>query len=747
MTGLNDALDQLRRHRGVAKVHDPVESDGGTIIQIDIPVALPSRAQAAGVSATGVKALESCFLRFTAQWPLRAPRPYLRTDFPLDLPHINPHQPGHLVSPCIFEGSVDEVLHRFGLDAIVDQMIEWLSKAAAGTLIDLSQGWEPTRRDSCPSTVVFSAERAIEAAPTDGTLLVTRAFYATTKSGGLYGLLATQFEPQSQDVYYQTPQDKGKVASGRCAAFIARAPVVDGQTRVVATYRPETVNDLDSLLSRATELGIDGAALGKALDDYYGRSILDAAQDARTWKHGLYAVIILLVKRPAPLVGAHGRDVEVLPYVVRYEIDPGDPLRRKATSTHPAFHEHALSTELLARTSGHALPSANPKMVLLGCGSLGAKVGLHLGRAGFGQLTFVDREFFSPHNMARHALVEDLVNSVSTHKAERMKAAFEKLTHRDSHAFNADAVQVLTDAALCAEVMPADALILDTTASLQVLTAASVSTVLGQRRLARSVMYGQGRSAVLMLEAPDRAVRVDDLTTTVFELCRHFPLIRAAIAGDSTEPTRIFVGDNCRSLTMAMSDATVSRAAAPIALQIERWLADGLPSNAELLIGMTDAAGLGMAWRPVDVPPVTTITVDEDGGWNVRVLSHVVKTIDGEARHHGRNETGGAVVGKISFESRTITIAGLVEAPPDSVRSPNTFILGTEGLVEKLQRAHANSLGHLTFIGTWHSHPMGGNHSGIDRDTLRKIATDAGGLPAVSLVWTPAELRCAVDRW
>jgi hypothetical protein len=34
---------------------------------------------------------------------------------------------------------MDEVLHRFGLGAIIDQLIEWLSKAAAGVLID----WEP----------------------------------------------------------------------------------------------------------------------------------------------------------------------------------------------------------------------------------------------------------------------------------------------------------------------------------------------------------------------------------------------------------------------------------------------------------------------------------------------------------------------------------------------------------------------------------------------------------------------------
>ncbi|NKF15283.1 thiamine biosynthesis protein ThiF, partial [Rhizobium sp. BUS002] len=89
--------------------------------EIDIPVELPSRAQAAGVSATGVGLLEPCVLVFSS-WPLRSPRPLLRSDFPRDLPHINPHRAGEMVPPCIYEGSLDELLHERGLDAIVDQL-------------------------------------------------------------------------------------------------------------------------------------------------------------------------------------------------------------------------------------------------------------------------------------------------------------------------------------------------------------------------------------------------------------------------------------------------------------------------------------------------------------------------------------------------------------------------------------------------------------------------------------------------
>lgn len=750
MTAIDDALDQLRRHRGLSRVGDPVELDGATRIEIDVPVELPSRSRPSRVSATGVRAIETCTLIFRAGWPLRAPRPYLRADFPLDLPHINPHRAGHLVSPCVFEGSLDELLHRFGLDAIVDQMIDWLGKAAAGTLIDLAQGWEPTRRDACPSTIVFSAEQLGAAAPVDGATLATAAGYATVE-GGLYAYLAPGLAPQPELVFEQAPQGEphGKWASGRCAALVARAPIVDGVAQVVATYQPETVVDLDSLLERAAELGIDRAALACALNDYYSRSIIDRRQDSRLWTHGLYAIVVLVVQRPVSLVGSPGRSVEVLPYVVRYEVDPQSPFERKA-SVHPAYHAHALSPELLARTSGHPVLACTKKVMLFGCGSLGSKIGLHLGRAGFGNFTFVDNEGMSSHNLARHALVDEISVLVSPNKAEKMQAAFAKLSHLNARAIDIDAVQVLSDAARFADVVQEDVtLIVDATASLQVLAASSKSVPLNRcpARFSRAAMYGQGRCAVLMLEGPERQVRADDLAALLFEHCRANPQLRSALAGESTEPTRVFVGDNCRSLTTPMSDAVVSRSAAPMAIQIERWLTRGLPPSGQLCIGVADAAGLGMSWLQFTAAPVTVISVINDGGWEVRILSYVAEAIDTDAQHWGASETGGALIGRISYEGRTITIAGLVDAPPDSVRGPTQFILGTDGLVPNLRRAHADSLGHLTFLGTWHSHPRGGPHSGIDRATLRTIAQDAGGLPAVSLVWTPSGLRCAVDRW
>ena len=154
-----------------------------------------------------------------------------------------------------------------------------------------------------------------------------------------------------------------------------------------------------------------------------------------------------------------------------------------------------------------------------------------------------------------------------------------------------------------------------------------------------------------------------------------------------------------------------------------------------------------MEWTRVSLGPTTVLEVADDGGWNIRILHPVVQAIQADALRWSSLETGGALVGRISFENRTITIAGIVDAAPDSIREAARFVLGTKGLVQNLRMAYETSLGYLTFIGTWHSHPKGGAHSRVDRNTLSDIAEDAGGLPAVSLVWTPTGLRCAVGRW
>lgn len=752
MRNVADAIALLKRHPALVEVGVPQDLGEGVLeVPVVVQVPLPSRQQQAGTSRIGVKAQEPAWLVFH-DWPASAPRVRLREDFPLDLPHINPHRPGERVRPCLFDGDPSELLHRFGLGRIVDQLAEWLAKAASGQLIDLSQGWEPTRRDDCPGNLIFEAEAAQANTPEDGALLLAEGLYFS--KGGTHLAILKGFEKAQANFTQTSASSKSSVVMGNAQVIFARGIDENRKPKTVDRYEPETVHDLDTLLARAGRLGIDAEALQSALDSYFSQSLMLAPKDAdpRQWGQGVLAFVVLLVQRPAQVIWTSGRTVEMLPYIVRMLVKPDlsavGPLK---VIVEPLWHAEQVSPRLLAMTSGFSADLPRRKLVFVGCGSLGSKVGMHLGRAGFGNAAgFIDNEQMGPHNAARHALMPNRIPTSCPQKAEMMCTAFQNLGYDDAAAHVMDARTFFEDAITFEKVVgDGPALIVDSTASFKVDAAIARGGSLTDRpqaRLVQTSMYAKGRAAVLYLEGAGRSCTSQDLKAALFERCRHDADLRAAIGGDSTDPVRIFVGDNCRSVTMPMSDSVVSRSAALVGHQLEKWLAEGLPDAATLCFGKADRSGISMDWSSLQLGATSVVQAPEDGGWTLRILAPVAELIERESKAAGRFETGGILIGHVPPQSRSIIIAGVVDAPADSVCTPQRFILGVEGRRGELIRAHEESLGHLHFVGTWHSHPMGGAHSSVDNVSLKLVAELNEGAPVVSLVWTSTGLIGAVGR-
>ncbi len=734
----------LARHPALSDIAVQETRDDGTLfITAHVAVPLPGRAAAVGRSATGVLAKELCTLVFAPSWPVRGPRVFLRADFPLNLPHINPHKEGALVSPCLFEGSIDEVFNRFGIDAVIDQLVDWLAKAAAGQLIDEAQGWEPTRRDHNDGFIVFDAHalNAVINRDAIGTYGVSFMAHEGYFLGQLNGyeqidLSAFRYEASKFDL-------KGKPWSkGNSVALVAHAASPGWEERTFAEYFPDSVSDLPSLLDTAARLGVERGALEKKIKDFFrdqDMTKLAVAKDVE-----VFAMVILAVRRPVHLINDKNRTVEFLPYFLRYF---GNILQY-TIEVRSVWHGYALSADILRLAAGFDGTNPSSSIVLAGCGSLGSKIGMHLGRAGFGQLAFVDDDWISPHNMARHALlVKDFSGIVS--KAQLMQVAFAELSHANCQVYEGDFTTILRDETDFKSIGCHEAhLIIDATASLKVLTAETVSPLLDAvpGRLVRVLMYGQGRCTAIFVEGRSRSCRIDDLTAAFFDACRKNPQLRQAIGGDTSDPVRLLVGDNCSSMTTPMPDSVVSRSAAMAGMCIERLLRDGAPEAGLLCFGITDKSGIGVTWQEITIGRTEVLGCSLGSGWTIRVPQWVAQDIEAEARRWPGIETGGALIGHLNEATQTIVIGDIIDAPPDSVRTAARFVLGTEGLVPALSKAHEDSLGHLHFVGTWHSHPMGGAHSLIDRATLARLAEIAPDLPMVSLIWTPDGLVCAVEQ-
>lgn len=740
-----DGVEQLRHHPSVYKVSDITPNgDGSYLVEVVIAVQLPSRVRAAGVSATGVRDKEPVVFLFDKLWPFSAPDMGLRKDFPLHFPHINPHHKGELVHPCIYEGSTSELLQREGLEVLVDQLAIWLSKAAAGTLINFDQGWEPRRRDSVAGVLAFDADKLLTQLDKNGAPIWLPVFYRTFNDY-FHGIVGER--RQRQPLWFSAKsQNDGldRFVEGTTSALLIGVKHVDGDAPIADSYQPESVQTLQDLYDTAVGFGIDVNKLSAAL-----KSHLDGSRKhAKTfgWPDPFRIAVILAIRRPAPLISAFGRDVELLPYVVRYATTSDDRFTRDAR-VEPVSHEQTINPRLLRATSGTKDIVTEQTLVIWGCGSLGSKIVLHLARAGFGDFVLVDRDRFSSHNMARHALIMRPERPLFPYKALMMKGLLDELGHDGGRPVLEDIATLLCNEKQAKKAAPNSAsFIIDTTASQEVLEVACGTGAIGKSaaRYVRSALVSAGRCCFVALEGVSRNPRADDMQAMFFARVRNTPPLRELIEGYAAQEDRIFVGQNCSSVTTIIDDAHISRAASIASVQIERWLDVEPPKDGVLGIGVQDASGVGMQWHTVVCGETTVLSTASDGGWEVRVIQSVREQIEQDVAHWRPCETGGAIVGHVHWGRRCIVIGGLVDAPPDSKRTATRFLLGADGLEDALRTAHRDSQGYLHFIGTWHSHPTGGPISSVDEKTLDEIAKLGCGLPVISLVWTPAGFLCEV---
>ena len=194
------------------------------------------------------------------------------------------------------------------------------------------------------------------------------------------------------------------------------------------------------------------------------------------------------------------------------------------------------------------------------------------------------------------------------------------------------------------------------------------------------------------------------------------------------------IGQGSGSLTTIVSDATISLQAASMANIIQNRLEFGSKDFGELYIGQIQN-NINISWQNLEVlPPV--ILNESTYNMQVRVSPRVIDMIKEESKKHLPNETGGVLIGHISLVNRTFTIVDYIDAPEDSKRSPGYFKLGTIGLKEKIENYEIKTNGLLTYIGTWHSHPLGGGPSGTDKGMKEKLMKDRENCPSVCLIYS-----------
>lgn len=686
---LQKAHKYIHEHRAFSNVGDIIIAEDGlsATISANIHVGLPAKFVDAEVTDLGVRPIEPLQFSFGEDFPLRAPQIILRKDFPRSFPHIHPNKEN--VLPCIYEGNLSELLQQSEwMNGILNQLVDWMEKAASGSLIDYSQGWEPMRIDDPAGYIVYDIYELLD-------------FLKDASTG-------------SRKTHYD--DYKGKIFAGLSALKeIKTASILVCQhpnKRINAHYIPNTILTLSDLYGYATSLGIDG--------------LRDAAEkNDRENLNEEKLFIALAVHRPCKVIGTDQK-VEILNFVVS-KAKPRKKKKRELKRVLPdcpvkmLAHINTTSPQLLKKMAGTSQETDNTSTIALwGCGSLGSKIGLHLARNGNVPFLCIDHDIFMPHNNARHGLSLALP---AVNKAEQVAMAISSISGRKSTSFPGSAEQ--TD-------FSGSRIIIDTTASLAVRAFLMMNKSLPP--IISHGIYGGGKLGVSFLEGDNKNPRLDDLWASLYFLCLERSRLQTILFSQQKE--NVSIGQGCGSHTVIMNDATLSLFASTMGIIDQEALERPLSKKGGIVLTRIQN-DIDLCSEKIDVSTGTDIPSLTDKEWNVRILDSVIKKMETQALSAGANETGGCLIGSVFLAPKSIVITDILPPPPDSTSNRTLFILGVEGLEKRIKAIERKTNGKVTYLGTWHSHPHGGGASGTDIQTATKLLFVRNYEPTVCLIWTP----------
>lgn len=725
---LRRALEVIGSHRHVQTVR-PLD-EAYNKVEVDFLIPMPSRWRGAGQSQTGVRPIETVTFTFDESFPLVAPQVTLRQDFDRSHPHIQPGCREDPPRPCYFEGDPHDLLRYTGIEGIVEQVADWLEKASSGSLIDFEQGWEPIRRDSINDTIEVNPDFVRSFVDRDGGFSFTLIQHAAIhfQNTDRYRAVVVEHKRRALNAkFFDQVAENSNIYGLSAIIWAGRNP--SGELIINDRYEPETVQTVHDLDARSTDY---------AMHERFRSAIklIRRALGTRRLATPLVLTVFLVVRRPAHIIG-QGSPLELIPYVI--EVNSADDLvERSLHLVRPAAIRDSVSRDLLASMAGP--PNVGRKIwSLLGCGSVGSKLALHLARQGLAPTTVLDRSLIHPHNYARHALLPPPTLPVPEPKSHAVARAMMALGQASTPVpEDLVAAAAARSPTLAAAWPPKSEFIVDATASPSVTDALCLPDVARNRPRAIEIcLLGRGSVGYLAIEGFNSNPSVQDLQAESYRLIANDHKLRsvALVAPGDV----ISVGQGCSSRTATMTDAKLSSFIPAMAQRVAYALQNGLPSDCgEILLGIVDDDLMNHDWKRQYIPPFRRLRSTR--GTVVSVSKHVMNCIGKGITSNPDVENGGILLGRFNDTTDSFHVIDVLGAPPDSKFSATEFTLGTEGLVEQI-RAYSNAVNGVLYpIGTWHNHLADTSASMTDLATAAALSLGQR-FPVCLLIFTPGSLR------
>lgn len=670
-----------------------------------------------------IRTVEAVAIAFGADTAIPAAYP-LRDDFPLDLPHINVAPTGFPRSLCVSDQPYEDQIRAYTAAGFLNQIRWWFERTAYGKLHGDEQPLDPIFHTS-PVNIIASDR-------------LNDADYAIGVRLSPHDIAPVVLSPLSEKQYSRIIGQAGLMTP----LFVETAPVPHGQLHWLPLTLGELVQvyeaigvDLIPALSNAAKMLVRKAH-SDALMDQPTLLIVQTRIEAPDGRHRMQKKAFATSTTAGAIgeaLGVIAREQGVWASLISPQPALADDLAHieiAAADLHPHF-----SRELGAAASGYD-QADDSTIVLAGAGALGSHLAMNLARGGVGTWHVVDSDFLLPHNQARYALEPDSIGSA---KADALCLVIRRLLE-DEDAAHSYVCRIDTDerSEELALVLQSASAVIDATASVP------AGRYLGHDKsisgpISSAFLTPTGRDGILLTEPADRSITIDCIEM------HYYWVISAdeAFANHLDASGAPLPVGGCRSPSVIIPEPQVSLLSALIA---GRWLKGRGRAEASILIWQgADELGT-IRHTEVFAPQFMKTTI---GDWTIMISSDLVEQGRTLRARHAPKETGGIIAGSWDRLRNTIYLVGLYDAPPDSIHSTTGFERGSVGVFKTIRDLEKSTIGNLTYVGEWHSHPPGAmsTPSSADADLLKwidDILVDAEA-PATMLVFGEDGCRIVLD--
>ena len=383
------------------------------------------------------------------------------------------------------------------------------------------------------------------------------------------------------------------------------------------------------------------------------------------------------------------------------------------------------------------------KVLILGCGALGAPIAEHCVRAGVAQLHLVDKGAITPGILVRQPYDDA---DIGYNKAERLAQRLSRI--RRDFTVTSSRAHIVTGTLSDPTPLLGYDLIIDATADIGVRASIEKTrtTLRDKWPTTISALFGHTAQRGVATIATQGATGSghDLLRRLAIDTAINAPAGWASIAGDlfpnPPRSERFLPEPGCSAPTFTGSAADAAALASTL---FSAALAVAADSHA----GPMTALGCDLTPQAMGVRP-TLLTwhndlamIDRTGEYEVRISSRALTEMRTEARRGhrvrgARVETGGMLLGSLDEATQTVYIDIATGPSPDSRLSPAYFDHGTDGTQQIVAKVRASTRDRVGFVGMWHTHPYGrALPSPTDEAGMADIvAPDGTGRRAVMLI-------------